>query len=79
MAIRQRSRITSYNVCYTKLLREENLDLFTRMRDGEFKDGEKVLRAKIDMAAPNINLRDPVIYRIVHASHHNTGDSYNFV
>ncbi|GAA0401558.1 glutamine--tRNA ligase/YqeY domain fusion protein [Paenibacillus motobuensis] len=55
---------------------EENLDLFMRMRDGEFKDGEKVLRAKIDMASPNINLRDPVIYRIVHASHHNTGDKW---
>ncbi|WMT40734.1 glutamine--tRNA ligase/YqeY domain fusion protein [Paenibacillus sp. D2_2] len=55
---------------------EENLDLFTRMRDGEFKDGEKVLRAKIDMTSPNINLRDPVIYRIVHASHHNTGDKW---
>lgn len=55
---------------------EENLDLFKRMRDGEFKDGEKVLRAKIDMASPNINLRDPVIYRIVHATHHNTGDKW---
>jgi len=55
---------------------EENMDLFTRMRAGEFKDGEKVLRAKIDMASPNINLRDPVIYRIVHASHHNTGDKW---
>lgn len=55
---------------------EENLDLFARMRDGEFKDGEKVLRAKIDMASPNINLRDPVIYRIVHATHHNTGDKW---
>lgn len=55
---------------------EENLDLFKRMRDGEFKDGEKVLRAKIDMASPNINLRDPVIYRIAHASHHNTGDKW---
>ncbi len=55
---------------------EENLDLFTRMRAGEFKDGEKVLRAKIDMASPNINLRDPVIYRIVHSSHHNTGDKW---
>lgn len=55
---------------------EENLDLFTRMRNGEFKDGEKVLRAKIDMASPNINLRDPVIYRIVHATHHNTGDKW---
>lgn len=55
---------------------EENLDLFSRMRAGEFKDGEKVLRAKIDMASPNINLRDPVIYRILHASHHNTGDKW---
>lgn len=55
---------------------EENLDLFTRMRAGEFKNGEKVLRAKIDMSAPNINLRDPVIYRISHAHHHNTGDKW---
>lgn len=55
---------------------EENLDLFARMRAGEFKDGEKVLRAKIDMASPNINMRDPVIYRIVHARHHNTGDKW---
>ena len=53
---------------------EENLDLFERMKNGEFADGEKVLRAKIDMASPNINMRDPVIYRIVHARHHNTGD-----
>lgn len=55
---------------------EENLDLFERMRAGEFQNGEKVLRAKIDMASPNINLRDPVIYRIVHTSHHNTGDKW---
>lgn len=55
---------------------EENLDLFQRMRNGEFKDGEKVLRAKIDMASPNINMRDPIIYRIAHASHHNTGDKW---
>ncbi len=55
---------------------EENLDLFKRMRNGEFKDGEKVLRAKIDMASPNINLRDPVIYRISHSAHHNTGDKW---
>ena len=55
---------------------EENLDLFTRMRSGEFPDGEKVLRAKIDMASPNLNMRDPVIYRIAHASHHNTGDKW---
>ena len=55
---------------------EENLDLFTRMRNGEFADGEKVLRAKIDMAHPNINFRDPVMYRILHASHHRTGDKW---
>ncbi|MEG0772421.1 glutamine--tRNA ligase/YqeY domain fusion protein [Clostridium sp.] len=55
---------------------EENLDLFDRMRKGEFKDGEKVLRAKIDMSSPNINMRDPVIYRIAHAAHHNTGDKW---
>jgi len=55
---------------------EENLDLFGRMRKGEFSNGQKVLRAKIDMASPNINLRDPVIYRISHATHHNTGDKW---
>ncbi len=55
---------------------EENLDLFERMKNGEFPDGAKVLRAKIDMASPNINMRDPVIYRIVHATHHNTGDKW---
>lgn len=55
---------------------EENMDLFTRMRAGEFQNGEKVLRAKVDMASPNINLRDPVIYRIAHAKHHNTGDAW---
>ncbi len=55
---------------------EENLDLFERMRAGEFANGEKVLRAKIDMASPNINLRDPVIYRIAHITHHNTGDKW---
>lgn len=55
---------------------EENLDLFDRMRKGEFGNGEKVLRAKIDMSSPNINLRDPVIYRISHTSHHNTGDKW---
>lgn len=55
---------------------EENLDLFKRMTAGEFKDGEKVLRAKIDMASPNINFRDPVIYRISHNAHHNTGDKW---
>lgn len=55
---------------------EENLDLFKRMTDGEFANGERVLRAKIDMASPNINMRDPVIYRIAHISHHQTGDKW---
>ena len=55
---------------------EENLELFEKMKNGEFKDGEKVLRAKIDMASPNINFRDPVIYRIAHSTHHNTGDKW---
>ena len=55
---------------------EENLDLFERMKNGEFANGEKVLRAKIDMSSPNINFRDPVIYRISHASHHNTDDKW---
>ena len=55
---------------------EENLNLFERMKNGEFKDGEKVLRAKIDMASPNINMRDPIIYRIAHSTHHNTGDKW---
>ena len=55
---------------------EENLDLFTRMKNGEFKDGEHVLRAKIDMTSPNMNLRDPVLYRIKHESHHRTGDKW---
>lgn len=55
---------------------EENLRLFEEMKEGRYKDGEKVLRAKIDMSSPNINMRDPVIYRIAHASHHNTGDKW---
>src|SRR3954462_12676664 len=55
---------------------EENLDLFAQMRSGEYDNGQKVLRAKIDMSSPNINLRDPVIYRISHATHHNTGDKW---
>ncbi|MBS4173077.1 glutamine--tRNA ligase/YqeY domain fusion protein [Bacillus sp. FJAT-49736] len=55
---------------------EENLDLFSRMKNGEFQNGEKVLRAKIDMSSPNINMRDPVIYRISHTTHHNTGDKW---
>jgi glutaminyl-tRNA synthetase len=55
---------------------EENLDLFVRMKNGEFPDGSRVLRAKIDMASPNLNLRDPVMYRILHATHHRTGDEW---
>ena len=55
---------------------DENLDLFERMRAGEFPNGARVLRARIDMAAPNINLRDPVLYRIVHAAHPRTGDAW---
>ena len=55
---------------------EENLDLFIRMKNGEFPDGSRVLRAKIDMASGNLNLRDPVMYRIVHAAHHRTGDAW---
>jgi glutaminyl-tRNA synthetase len=54
----------------------ENLDLFTRMKNGEFPDGKMTVRAKIDMSSPNINMRDPVIYRISHAAHHNTGDKW---
>lgn len=56
---------------------EESLDLFARMRAGEFKDGERVLRAKIDMASSNITMRDPVLYRIAHVHHHRTGDAWN--
>jgi glutaminyl-tRNA synthetase len=55
---------------------EENLDLFKRMKDGEFPDGSRVLRAKIDMASPNMNMRDPVLYRILRATHHRTGDKW---
>lgn len=55
---------------------EENLDLFVRMKNGEFEDGSKVLRAKIDMTSPNMNMRDPVIYRVAHMYHHNTGDKW---
>jgi len=55
---------------------EENLDLFTRMKAGEFPDGSRVLRAKIDMSSPNLNMRDPVMYRILHAQHHRTGDKW---
>ena len=55
---------------------EENLDLFERMKNGEFEDGSKVLRAKIDMASSNINMRDPIIYRVARMTHHNTGDKW---
>jgi glutaminyl-tRNA synthetase len=55
---------------------EENLDLFARMKDGEFPDGSRTLRAKIDMASPNLNMRDPVMYRILHAEHHRTGNRW---
>jgi glutaminyl-tRNA synthetase len=55
---------------------EENLDLFVRMKNGEFPDGSRVLRARIDMASPNLNMRDPVMYRILHATHHRTGDEW---
>ncbi len=55
---------------------DENLDLFVRMKNGEFPDGSRVLRAKIDMASPNLNMRDPVMYRILHATHHRTGDKW---
>ena len=55
---------------------EENLRLFYEMRDGKYEDGSKVLRARIDMASPNVNMRDPVIYRVLHATHHNTGDKW---
>ncbi len=55
---------------------EENIDIFTRMRNGDYPDGSKVLRAKIDMASPNMNLRDPVMYRILHTPHHRTGDNW---
>ena len=55
---------------------EENLKLFEEMKEGKYKDGEKVLRAKIDMSSPNINMRDPVIYRVAHITHHNTGDKW---
>ena len=55
---------------------EENLELFMKMKSGEFKDGEKVLRAKIDMTSPNMNMRDPILYRVAHITHHNTGDQW---
>jgi glutaminyl-tRNA synthetase len=64
------------NSPYRSRTAEENLNLFERMKNGEYENGEKVLRAKIDMSSSNINMRDPVLYRIAYASHHNTGDSW---
>jgi glutaminyl-tRNA synthetase len=64
------------NCPYRERSVEENLQLFEQMKNGEFKDGEKVLRAKIDMSSPNMNMRDPVIYRIAHVTHHMTGDKW---
>jgi glutaminyl-tRNA synthetase len=61
---------------YRNRAMEENLDLFVRMKNGEFPDGSRVLRAKIDMTSPNLNMRDPVMYRILHATHHRTGDEW---
>jgi glutaminyl-tRNA synthetase len=61
---------------YRNRSEEENLDLFTRMRKGEYPDGSRTLRAKIDMASPNLNMRDPVMYRILRATHHRTGDAW---
>ncbi|MDR2928531.1 MAG: glutamine--tRNA ligase/YqeY domain fusion protein [Cytophagaceae bacterium] len=61
---------------YRNRTEEENLNLFERMKNGEFKDGEKILRAKIDMGAPNMHMRDPIMYRIIHKSHHRTGDKW---
>lgn len=64
------------NSPYRDRTAEENLDQFTKMTNGEFKDGSKVLRAKIDMSSPNLNMRDPILYRIKHANHHRTGDKW---
>ena len=68
--------VPGINSPYRNRTVEENLDLFERMRNGEFKDGEKVLRAKIDMAHPNLNMRDPVLYRILHVEHHRQGNKW---
>src|SRR5271168_4723378 len=75
---RQRGTLTEHgqNSPYRERTVEENLDLFARMKAGEFPDGARTLRAKIDMASPNLNLRDPVMYRILHAHHHRTGDKW---
>ena len=71
-----RSAVPGRNSPYRNRTAEENLDLFERMRAGEFEDGSRVLRAKIDMASGNLNMRDPVIYRILRATHHRTGDKW---
>ncbi|MFI3277668.1 MAG: glutamine--tRNA ligase/YqeY domain fusion protein [Rikenellaceae bacterium] len=68
--------VAGVNSPYRERSVEENIDLFSRMRAGEFQDGEKVLRAKIDMAHPNMLMRDPILYRILHTSHHRTGDKW---
>ena len=67
---------TGKNSPYRERTVEENLELFHKMKQGLYSDGEKVLRAKIDMASPNINMRDPVLYRVAHMTHHNTGDTW---
>jgi len=67
---------TGKNSPYRERTVEENLELFGKMRDGEFEDGSRVLRAKIDMSSPNINMRDPIIYRVARMAHHNTGDKW---
>ena len=64
------------NIPYRDRSVEENMELFLKMKNGEYKDGEKVLRAKIDMSSPNMNMRDPILYRVAHISHHNTGDKW---
>jgi glutaminyl-tRNA synthetase len=75
---RHRGTLTEsgYDSPYRDRSVEANLDLFARMKKGEFPDGSRVLRAKIDMASPNVNMRDPVMYRILHATHHRTGDEW---
>ena len=75
---RQRGTLTEHgqNSPYRERTVEENLDLFARMKAGEFPDGARTLRAKIDMASPNLNLRDPIMYRILHAEHHRTGNKW---
>ena len=75
---RQRGTVTTPGIesPFRKRTPEENLDLFRRMRNGEFEAGSRVLRARIDMASPNMLLRDPIMYRIIHAEHHRTGDKW---